>query len=262
MLRGSINGKIFLKIFDQIDLSPGPENEIVIESVLKTDGLPIDVLVPLFEKKFVQTIGLTPVIDILKSKGRIDVLVLVLEKRGAIDWIVEVMRESSLSLNLVNAFRQITKNSGILFSCQCLAEIWVRIFNSQHGHDVLSPDQDLSWINKIDVLYVAKNCTNMSIVKILVSHLRERQEILTRSLSISAVDVGTEFNDLIRKKDKGKGISSTATICHVCLDPLLGKRTSKKICFFSCGHLAHYSCCEFLKSTEDEKRSVKCPACT
>jgi len=252
------NSKIFLELFNQIGSNSGPPPMELMQSLLTSQTASLEVLVSLFNEKFSPSLGIEKTISILLSNNRIDVALLVLEHRRAFPWLTEILmrlQHGEVIEGLLHVMKGITARSGEYFDPESLVKIWVHILNSRD--DLVHASDE--WLNKVDVVSLAKTVSRSTIVSKLTRYMQNRQVILGNTMTLSGNDVGTQFNDLVGRKDKSARMSSTSTICHSCLDPLLGA-SNKSICFFSCGHLLHRSCCEFSKPF-NSTMTVKCPVC-
>jgi hypothetical protein len=95
---------------------------------------------------------------------------------------------------------------------------------------------------KVDLISLVKACSDIQIQSKLIELIHSGLDLLQHASNLNALDVGEQFSSLAKQDSmRNKGISITATICHVCLDPICdSKRTD--ILLFSCGHIIHSSC--------------------
>ena len=254
--------KLFVELFNKIGLPDTHDTaqvEKTLDLLLSAPSMSVGILVKLIDDNFVDPMGLEQLVHHLVDKKRVGVALLILESRRDVFEIVELLTKVEFDREIVDVFKGITERSGELFEMDQLVHLWAKAIASGTVADL---DPSDIWLSKVDTFKLVQAIEDVHVMNRLAKGLSEKRDLLNLCSVVYGIDVGTQFNQLVRRKDRCKGFQSMATICHVCLDPLLAKReTSKRICFFTCGHLAHEDCCDIPQKQTETKVLIKCPAC-
>jgi hypothetical protein len=230
-----------------------------LDMLLSATSLDSVVLVKLIDENFVESLGLKEMVKLLVEKNRLDIALVLLESRRGFLEICRLVKEYGFTRDIVKVLQGITERSGELFETEDLVSLWASAITSGFVGDLDVTDK---WMTKVDLFKLVQSVEDVHVMKQLTTSLVQKRELLKQCSVLYGIDVGNQFNQLVRKKDRAKGFQCMATICHVCLDPLLSKRTGgKRICFFTCGHLTHEDCCDVPPLRDNIKTLIKCPAC-
>ena len=258
----NLNSKFFVAVFNQVglpDIHDRSHVEKTLDLLLAAQTLDRQILVKLIDEKFVEPLGLSLLVEKLTEKNRIDLALMILENRRDFTRVCELIQGTDLNRELVSVFQGITERSGELFDPNTLVQVWARIISSGFAGDIDPSDK---WLAKVNNLELLQYIEDLHVMNSLTKGLVQRHQLLSQCSLLYGIDVGTKFNELVRRKDRAKGFQLMASICHVCLDPLLSKRNGgKRICSFTCGHIAHEDCCEIPEFREGAKLVIRCPAC-
>ena len=141
----------------------------------------------------------------------------------------------------------VTQNYANLVEENDMLDMWNRVIAD--AEDVTKNACVL--MSAVDCAKLASAVTNLGIKLQLLKIFNSSQDLIAHATAVSAIDVGNQFAQLAKHDSaRNKAVAVTASMCHVCLDPV---RNSKRndVMLFSCGHLVHVACGD----------TAACPVC-
>lgn len=209
--------------------------QIILNELLLANST--DCEIELFLSKFGGSLQLGPVTNLLikNNKPHLAALSMFAERRD-FDSAVKIIHQIDHKLPVLVKF---TSKFSHFLEPSCLVPLWAACLgNTSH----LTQDVKDLLLAKVDLISLVQACSDIQIKSKLIELIHCSLDLLQHASNLNALDVGEQFSSLAKQDSmRNKGISITATICHVCLDPICdSKRTD--ILLFSCGHIIHSSC--------------------
>ena len=182
-----------------------------------------------------QNFELTKVVQHCLEKGRYRVALGLLAERRDFDQVSEIMLNRDVTAKTLS---EISDKYAEFIDPELIANIWA------------SKLDDLGSVKKLDWLLLLRHVDQLKWVSVLYDKIHMQTKLQNKAKYLASLDVGTQFSILAKNNKRTAGIPVTATICHMCMDPILSKG---KVQLYSCRHIVHSKCCDGITG--------KCPVC-
>ena len=240
--RGQIS--LFLKCLEYIDTTHekgGFDPLVVFKQLLASNTCSDSEVSNFTESKFGRSLKLDQIVHVLLDHKRNGLAVKLLAERRDFDSASKIIHNLSKD-EKPNLLVDYTQQFSSFLPSSDLCSLWTDLLAEEKTAILADSRIRNVLLAKVDLFPLVKASIDIQTQNKLISLINSSHDILEHASNVSAIDVGEQFAKLAKQDSmRNKGVSITASICHVCLDPLSDAK-KQDLLLFSCGHIIHSLC--------------------